>query len=217
MAEGWKESTLAEVLEVLRNGLSCKQNKSGLGHKISRIETVALGAFNMNRVGFAELSPQEAEKHRLQLGDILFSHINSVPHVGKTAIFNEDAEIYHGMNLLLMRPVPGVDPYFLNHYLNSLFKGGYWRTRCKKSVNQASVNQKDIKRVPMPLPPLPEQKRIVEALDEACANSAMLARIGEQKLAHLADLKQSLLHKAFTGELTTDSKAADRSLSEAGA
>ena len=52
-------------------------------------------------------------------------------------------------------------------------------------------------------------------LDEASAKSKQLEQISTNKLAHLTNLKQSLLHKAFTGELTADKKAADRTLSEA--
>ncbi|MDB4403155.1 restriction endonuclease subunit S [bacterium] len=98
---------------------------------------------------------------------------------------------------------------FLFHLLSSI-------ELPKRGTAQPFISKGDIQNFEVPLPPLPEQERIVATLDEASTNSATLARIGEQKLAHLADLKQSLLHKAFTGELTADSKAADRSLSEAG-
>ena len=78
------------------------------------------------------------------------------------------------------------------------------------------LNRNDVYAVKQYFPPILEQKRIAATLDKVSANTASLVRIGEQKLTHLADLKQSLLHKAFTGELTADSRTADRSLSEAG-
>lgn len=61
---------------------------------------------------------------------------------------------------------------------------------------------------------LPEQERIVAALDDASASTSALIRINEQKLSRLTDLKQSLLQQAFTGRLTADPKTADRLLSE---
>ena len=48
---------------------------------------------------------------------------------------------------------------------------------------------------------LPEQKRIVTALASLTEETQRLARIYERKLAALAELKKSLLHQAFTGEL----------------
>ena len=70
--------------------------------------------------------------------------------------------------------------------------------------------------MPIPLPPKEEQRSIVETLGRtglACNNAT--SQLG-MKLTLLTQLKQSLLHKAFTGELTTDQKAVDRALSEAG-
>ena len=46
-----------------------------------------------------DLTETEQEKSKLLLGDILFSHINSSIHVGKTAIYEGEEEIYHGINL----------------------------------------------------------------------------------------------------------------------
>ena len=165
----WKMVKLGDVLVVLRNGISVKQNKDGEGQKISRIESIATGKFDINRVGYANLTTTEQEKYRLQLGDILFSHINSPPHVGKTALFTHAEKVFHGMNLLLMRSGPKILPKYLDFYLKFLQNAGFWKTRCKQSVNQASVNQQDVKTVPIPLPPLDEQERIVAILDEAFA------------------------------------------------
>ena len=53
----------------------------------------------------------------------------------------------------------------------------------------------------IPLPPLPEQKRIVAKLDELSAETKKLSAIYQQKLAALEELKKSVLHKAFAGGL----------------
>ena len=77
------------------------------------------------------------------------------------------------------------------------------------------LNRNDVYAIDQYFPPLPEQKRIAATLDKASANSAALTRIGKQKLAHLANLKKSLLHQAFIGELTAAPQTADRALTEA--
>ncbi len=53
----------------------------------------------------------------------------------------------------------------------------------------------------IPLPPLPEQKRIVAKLDELSAETKKLKAIYQQKLADLEEMKKSVLQKAFNGEL----------------
>ena len=131
MKAGWQTSKLGEVLAVLRNGVNCKQDKSGNSDRISRIESISDASFNLGKVGYAELSERDKERYLLQPGDILFSHINSAVHVGKTALFESSEPVYHGVNLLLMRPTEAVTSAYLNHALKFLFQSGYWRGVCK--------------------------------------------------------------------------------------
>ncbi len=60
------------------------------------------------------------------------------------------------------------------------------------------------------------QRQIIDFLDVATGQVQELERIGGTKIVLLTELKQSLLHKAFTGELTADKNAAARTPSEAG-
>lgn len=64
-----------------------------------------------------------------------------------------------------------------------------------------SLVKTDLLQIRIPLPPLEEQRRIVGVLEAVSAMVAELRQTYEQKLAALATLKQSLLHKAFAGEL----------------
>jgi len=79
---------IGDVLTLIQNGVSCKQDKSGVGEKITRIETIADSSINYEKTGFAELDEKQKSKAKLAVGDILFSHINSPIHVGKTAIYD---------------------------------------------------------------------------------------------------------------------------------
>ena len=199
MKAGWQTSTLGDVLAVIRNGVNCKQDKSGNGDRISRIESISDATFDLDKVGYAELSERDKEKNRLQPGDILFSHINSAVHVGKTAVFDCDEPVYHGVNLLLMRPKEVVTSAYLDHALKYLFQSGYWRGVCKQSVNQASVNQQDISRVEIRYPKsLAEQQRIVGLLDEAFEGLATAKANAEKNLQNARALFESHLQSVFT-------------------
>ena len=52
----------------------------------------------------------------LEKGDILMSHINSVKHLAKTAIFESNSTIIHGMNLLCMRVYDFVNPTYIEYF-----------------------------------------------------------------------------------------------------
>jgi len=199
MKKGWQTKTLGELLAVLRNGVNCKQDRSGSGDKVSRIESISDATFDIERVGYAQLKEQDKERFRLQHGDILFSHINSAINVGKTAVFDSDEEVYHGVNLLLMRPSSEVTSSYIEHSLKFLFQTGYWRGVCKQSVNQASVNQQDISRVRVSFPTsLEEQQRIVGLLDEAFASLATAQAHAAQNLQNARELFESHLNAVFT-------------------
>lgn len=197
MSQKWRETILGEAIALLRNGLNCNQDKSGFGEKISRIETISAGCINQDKVGYAKLTKNQKNLYKIKQGDILFSHINSNIHVGKTAYIDNDIDIYHGMNLLLVRASNEINPRFLDFYFKKLFWSGYWTTRCKQSVNQASVNQKDIKKTHFSYPPLPEQKRIVAILDKAFAGIDKAIANTEKNLTNARELFTSYLEKVF--------------------
>jgi restriction endonuclease S subunit len=199
MKEGWQTSSLGDVLAVLRNGVNCKQDKSGIGEKITRIESISDAKFDPSKVGYAQLSERDKGQNRLERGDILFSHINSAAHVGKTAMFDCSETVYHGVNLLLIRPKQDLFPGYLNYALKQLFYSGYWRRACKQSVNQASVNQQDISRVEIHFPvALAEQERLVALLDEAFEALATAKANAEQSLQSARALFESHLETVIT-------------------
>ena len=88
---------LGEVFEFIRNGANIKQTDGASGYPITRIETIANGFIDNDRMGYANI--KELDKYQdyvLQYGDILMSHINSEKHLGKSAICLEnDSAIIH--------------------------------------------------------------------------------------------------------------------------
>lgn len=167
----WPVSCLGDVSEFIRNGASIPQAKDAGGLPITRIESISERVFNQNRCGYAGVGAGEYLEYRLKIGDILVSHINSEKHLAKCAIF-EDAgfDVIHGMNLLCARPdQQKIFPRFFFHYLSSPKFLNLIPAITKKSVNQASFTVTAFKELPIPLPPLPEQKRIAAILDKADA------------------------------------------------
>ena len=159
---------LKNLLSVFRNGATIKQTKNSSGVPISRIETISNGTIDFNKVGYADIYNDNYKEYYLQDGDILFSHINSIPHLGKCAIFqNTDKTLIHGMNLLLLRANKNI----LSKYLFYLLKSKPFRAKLptitKKSVNQASLSITNLGDIDVCICSLDEQQRIVNILDKA--------------------------------------------------
>jgi type I restriction enzyme S subunit len=86
---------------------------------------------------------------------------------------------------------------FIEYYLNSIPLNDY-----VSGMAQPKLNQKSLNSICVPFPPLPEQMRVVEGLEVLSSETQRLETIYQQKLANFAELKQSILQKAFAGELT---------------
>ena len=175
--EGWREVVLSDCLADFRNGWTYDTRALDGTMPITRIETISNGVIDYGRIGFAQLDDR-IEAFKLDRNDILFSHINSVEHIAKVAIKVDDRPLYHGMNLMRLRPNERVVPEFLFARLQSEQTRDHFRSVCKRAVNQASLNKGEIGSYEFILPPLDEQRRIAEVLrsvDEAIAYAESVA------------------------------------------
>lgn len=67
--------------------------------------------------------------------------------------------------------------------------------------NQTNLRKDDILKCPLFLIPMDEQKRVVQSLDNMISESKKLEDIYQKEIDALDELKKSILHKAFSGEL----------------
>jgi type I restriction enzyme S subunit len=152
---------LKELCEI-RSGYSGNQLASKNGLKVSRIETISGHKVNIERVGY--VAPfASSENYKLQIGDILFSNINSVEYIGNTAFIEKDYGLYHGMNLLRLMPNKNiVTPLYLYLLLNINKMQNHFKTICNKAVSQASINQTELGKTVVKIPSIKAQKQICE-------------------------------------------------------
>lgn len=79
---------------------------------------------------------------------------------------------------------------------------------------QPKLNQNALNSIPVPFPSLEIQAEMVDKLDDLRGSKERLIEVCQQKLAALTELKQSLLQKAFSGELTADKPIPSKALKE---
>lgn len=171
----WEVKYLGDLLSRLANGLTYDVSVTS-GYPVSRIETISSGEINYSKVGYID-NVVECELYKMQKGDILYSHINSLAHVGKVAYYDGKQELYHGMNLLLMRVNDMVDSNYLYAYMLTSQAKHIAQVIAKPAVNQASISINDIRKIKLPVPPMEEQRKIAEILgvwDEAIEKQSRL-------------------------------------------
>ena len=158
----WKEVLFASNLERLENGATYNTNDKD-GVPMSRIETISTGRIDYTKVGHCS-TPQKIEHYIMRYGDILFSHINSLKHIGKTAYYSAEEPLYHGMNLLLFRCKNNVDSKFFFFLINNTHFIRKCQILAKQAVNQASISTSDLKKIKVYIPDINEQSKIQKFL-----------------------------------------------------
>ena len=192
----WVKVSLGEIADIT-SGITGDASISNGDYKLTRIETISNGAVDMARLGFTNNKPDS--RYKLNQGDILYSNINSIEHIGKVAIFQEQKDVYHGINLLRMSPV-SVSPYFLYTYFLTQQVIDWAKSRANKAVSQASINQTALSGQLFYVPTRDEQKTIgnfFRTLDELIA-------LHQRKLDALKNLKKTYLQRMFVA--TKDSE-----------
>ncbi len=186
-----------------QNGLYLPAERYGSGTPILRIDDYQVDRVP-ERSALRQVRADEADAVRYALapGDLVINRVNSMTHLGKCiAIPSKLASVLFESNMMRLRLKSGVSPRFVASYLGSavgrtlLIEGAKW------AVNQASINQQDVRRTRVPMPPPQEQIEIDRLLEShLAAGSDQVAAI-DRALAQCAAQRQNILRAAFSGQL----------------
>lgn len=127
-------------------------------YHLTRIETIADGIVDENRVGYLNEKPDDM--YLLKHGDILYSNINSISHMGKVAKYQGNSPLYHGINLLRLQLENNINSDFLLYLLNTEKCRNWAKTRANQAVSQASINQSLLTTQEIAISSFEEQKKI---------------------------------------------------------
>ena len=197
---GWESGELSRFIEKPRYGSSAKSQKSG------DIPVLRMGNLQDGKLDWADLvytsDPEEIEKYRLEPGDVLFNRTNSPELVGKTSIFKGERDAIYAGYLIKIKCLPSLNAEFLNYQLNSPKAKDYCKAVKSDGVSQSNINAKKLAAYPLSCPPIEEQTEIVRRVDQLFAHADRIEQQVNNALARVNNLTQSILAKAFQGELT---------------
>ena len=183
-------------------GTSEKANSDGTGTPILRMGNIQDGRLDTRSLAYLQLDEAQRRKLVLDRGDIVVNRTNSAELVGKCAVFDLDQEYGFASYLIRVRlDRSRADPWLVATYINSPIGREYMFRERKQMTGQANVNAQKLKALPIALPSLPEQCRIVAYLDDLQAKVDALKALQANSAAELDALLPSILDKAFKGEL----------------
>ena len=137
--------------------------------------------------------------------DVLFNRTNSPELVGKCAIYKEKRPAIFAGYLIRINQIRGlVDAKYINYFLNSCIAKKHGNRVKTDGVNQSNINGEKLINYPMPYTSIEEQNVIVQEIESRLSVCDQLEETIEDCLKKSHALRQSVLKKAFSGELTKD-------------
>ena len=207
---------LGKIVEEMRNGLSAKPNEDGVGEPILRISSVRSLSVNQTDIRFLDVTEVERDRYSIKQGDLLFTRYNgSIDFVGVCGIVDE---LEHGYLLYPDKLIRvRVNPHLVNAKYLEIFSAShvaraYVESLVKSTSGQKGISGKDLKLMLISLPELKEQTEIVRSVEELFAFADAVEQKAQAASERVNKLTQSILAKAFRGELTADWRAANSDL-----
>jgi type I restriction enzyme M protein len=181
--------TFEEICSRLQYGLSTPLKEEGDGVKTFRMAEIVGGrAFDDGTMKRANIEAKVRAKYRLEKGDILFNRTNSYEHVGRTGIFSLEGDYAFASYLIRLSIKRDLaNPEFVNAWMNTkAFQTGV-KSIASRAIGQSNISASSLAGYSIPLPPKPEQERIVAELEaEATKVEAVrgLIPLYEAKIQH---------------------------------
>lgn len=198
-AADWMTVPLETVAKGFSYGTSAKSAKSG------EVPVLRMGNIQDGRLDWTELvytsDKAQIDRYALQAGDVLFNRTNSPELVGKTAVYNGERRAVYAGYLIRVRCGDSLLPNYLSYSLNSPAGREFCWQQKSDGVSQSNINAEKLKRFPIAMPSIAEQKEIVRRVERFVELSDRVAARLAVALAKVERLQAAILTKAFCGEL----------------
>jgi len=197
--EEWEEKKLEEICTKITDGVHKKPKYVSEGIPFIKINNLTDGP----KISFKNVSYITKKDHELfckrtkpEKGDILITKDGTI---GIIKVIDTDIEFSIFVSVALIKPLSKEITSYLKYVLMSPIIQNQIKP---KGTALKHLYLKDLRNYMIPIAPLSEQMKIVFKLDELYTKTQALDDIYNQKFKVLEELKQSILQKAFKGELT---------------
>lgn len=180
-----------------------------MGRELSRHETVTVpyvtvvnvqdGRFELSNISSIEIKKEELNTDLLQYGDILMTEGGDRDKLGRGGMWRDEISQCSYQNHIF-RVRLDADEYRpeLFHFLIQTYQAkNYFYAHAKQTSNLCTINSRELKNWLVPIPPMPEQEKMIMVLQSA---ETMEITVSE-KVEALQQVKKSLLKNLLTGKI----------------
>ena len=200
LPESWIWDKLGWMTCGVEYGTAAKSATTG------RVPVLRMGNIQNAQFDWADLvytsDDNEIAQYLLNDGDVLFNRTNSPELVGKTAIYKgERPAVFAGYLIRVNHICTVVNDQYLNLFLNSHVARQWGNNVKTDGVNQSNINGTKLSNYPFPYCSIEEQREIVSIFEKCFPILDEMETVIARELQNADALRQSILKKAFTGQL----------------
>lgn len=215
LPEGWVFAPLQDLVETLQYGTSQRAGKDlKSGVPVLRMGNIRDGRIDLSDLKLIDPKTEDIPKFTLRPGDILFNRTNSPELVGKAAVFVPESDDGRGGKIRLDGPAIFASylvritcderlvlPEYLCGWINSPWGRSWARAVRTDCVSQSNINAAKLRTLPVPLPPLEEQREIVRRMQKELEDADENEKKIRGELRRAERLPQAFLTQAMRGDL----------------
>ena len=205
LPDNWNLAKLANITDLIGGVTKGRKlpNHNLASLPYLRVANVQDGYLNLDQIKYIETLPSDLDKYLLVKGDILYTEGGDKDKLGRGTIWNNEIEdCIHQNHIFRARLFSkGFTPKFVNYYSQTKGAKLYFYSNAKQTTNLASINLTVLSNLPIPLCSLPEQLQIVQKIESRLSVCDNIEQTITVSLEKAEALRQSILKKAFAGEL----------------
>lgn len=195
MKKGWEVKELGAV-SAINYGYTQSASSEPIGPRFLRITDIQDDRVSWENVPYCKIESEDVPRYRLASGDIVFARTGAT--TGKSFLVNKPPDAVFASYLIRLRLQ---DRKLLPEFVSFFFQtDGYWKAIQDGSTGsaQGGFNATKLGALSIPIPPFPEQRRIVGILDRAFEEIAIAKANAEKNLRNARAVFNSYLQSILT-------------------
>jgi type I restriction enzyme S subunit len=208
LAEGWRWVSLEQLSWHSSYGTSVKCSYENSGPTVLRIPNIESGKLDFGDLKFAPKSLEIERGEELSVGDVLIIRTNgSRSLIGRSAVVRQPipSRSTYASYLIRFRLVEQSE---VIAWVSTVWDADFFRQwieqKAATSAGQHNISMTVLGTLPIPLPPLAEQERIVAEVERRLSVIEEIEASVEANLTRADCLRQSILSNAFSGKLKVE-------------
>ncbi len=201
--ENWSLVCLKRISEV-QIGLTLGKVYEGrlIERPYLRVANVQDGYLDLEDITTIEVPPEVASRVELRANDVLMTEGGDLDKLGRGYLWNGEIEgCLHQNHIFAVRCFSHrLVPKFLAYLTSSPYGRDYFEATGKRTTNLASTNSTKVGLLPVPLPPVSEQERLIEFLDDRLEHIGRIEKSISDQISTLLAYRKSLIHECVTGQ-----------------